>query len=329
MRRVLVAVLLAPALAHADSSVTVTLNAQGQQLAQQFGQSEQQMIDKVKAGIDSIYQTAHIQGLLRAFANTAAFADRTLGVAYLVDRDDILVGVSALGALSSDAALGTGTFVGGAIVNLGVTAGVNLGRWDHPAWTVFANGFYESQTVHGLDGHLTSTGLHVQRKVVPAGERWTGVDVTSGLEYARWTVGEAMPIHTHFTVTGATSSQKKTIDYLAQGTLDVRADTYTIPVEVTTGVLVGALGLYGGGGLDLTLGSSDINAVLDGGLTVNADMEPIGTAHITASGHDGPSPVSAHALAGIELHTRHVRFYVQGAIAPSQEAVTLGLRIAP
>jgi len=251
----------------ADSTVTVTLNAHGQALAQQFGQSEQQMVDKVKAGIDSIYQTAHIEDLLRAFANTAAFSDRSAGVAYLVDRGDILVGALATGALSSDAALGTGTFVGGAIVNLGVTAGVNLGRWDHPAWTVFANGFYESQTVHGLDGHLTTTGVHVQRKVVAAGERWAGVDVTTGLEYARWTVGEATPIHTHFTVTGA-SNQKKTIDYLAAGTLDVRADTYSLPIEVTTGVRLGLLGLYGGAGVDLPLGSSDISAVLSGDLTI-------------------------------------------------------------
>ena len=311
-----------------DSMVTVMLNAQGQQLAQQFGQSEQQMLDKVKAGIDDIYQTAHIQNLLQAFANTTAFSDRGLGVAYIVDPGDILVGASATGALSSDAALGTGTFVGGAIVNLGVTAGVNLGRWDHPAWTVFANGFYESQTVHGLDGHLTTTGAHVQRKVVAASGHWIGVDATTGLEYARWTIGEAMPIHTHFTVTGA-NDQKKTIDYLAAGTLDVRADTYSLPLEVTTGVLLGALGLYGGGGLDVTLGSSDINAVLDGDLTINKEMTPIGTAKITASGSDGPSPVSAHALAGLEVHTRYVRFFVQGAIAPSQEAVTLGLRIAP
>lgn len=312
----------------ADSTVTVTLNAQGQALAQQFGQSEQQMTDKVKAGIDSIYQVAHIDGLLRAFANTAAFADRSAGVAYLVDDRDILVGVLATGALSSDAALGTGTFVGGAIVNLGVTAGVNLGRWDHPAWTVFANGFYESQTVHGLDGHLTTAGAHVQREIVAAGERWAGVDVTTGLEYARWTVGEAMPIHTHFTVTGA-NSQKKTIDYLAAGTLDVRADTYSVPIEVTTGVRLGALGLYGGGGLDLTLGSSDISAVLSGDLTVNTEMTPIGTAKITASGSAGPDALGVHALGGIELHTRHVRVYVQGAISPGEDAVTLGLRVAP
>jgi hypothetical protein len=311
-----------------DSMVTVQLNAQGQALAQQYGQTEQQMVDKVTTGINSIYQTAHIETLLRAFANTTAFADRALGVAYIVDKNDILVGVSATGALSSDAALGTGTFVGGAIVNLGVSAGVNLGRWDHPAWTVFGNGFYESQTIHGLDGHLTSTGLHVQRKVVPGSGHWIGVDATTGLEYARWTIGEAAPIHTHFTVTGS-AGQKKIVDYLASGTLDVRADTYTLPIEVTTGVLLGALGLYAGGGLDFTLGSSDINAILDGTLSINADNEPIGTAKITASGSDGPSPVSAHALAGIELHTQYFRFYVQGAIAPSQDAVTLGLRIAP
>jgi hypothetical protein len=311
-----------------DSTVTVTLNAQGQALAEQFGQSEQQMIAKVQAGIDSIYQTAHIQDLLRAFANTAAFSDRSAGAAYLVDRDDILVGALATGALSSDAALGTGTFVGGAIVNLGVTAGVNLGRWSHDAWTVFANGFYESQTIHGLDGHLFTTGAHVQRIVVPPSGHWTGVAATTGLEYARWTIGEAAPIHTHFTVTGD-GGQKKTIDYLAQGTLDVRADTYTVPIEVTTGVLLGPIGVYGGAGLDLTAGSSDITAVLQGDLTINKDPMQIGTAMITASGADGPSPVTGHALAGVEVHTRHVRFYVQGAIAPAQEAVSIGLRVAP
>jgi hypothetical protein len=311
-----------------DSTVTVMLNAQGQQLAQQFGQSEQEMIAKVEAGIDSIYQVAHIQALLRAFANTAAFSDRSAGVAYLVDRDDILLGAMATGALSSDAALGSGTFVGGAIVNLGATLGVNLGRWEHPAWTVFANGFYESQTIHGLAGHLFTTGVHVQRRVVPGRGHWTGVSATTGLEYARWTVGEAAPIHTHFTLSGD-GGQKKTIDYLAAGTLDVRADTYTVPLEVTTGVLLGPLGFYGGGGVDLTAGSSDIDAVLQGDLTINKEMMPIGTATITASGSDGPSAVSAHALAGVEVHTRHVRFYVQGAIAPAQEAVSIGLRVAP
>jgi hypothetical protein len=311
-----------------DSTVTVMLNAQGQALAQQFGQSEAQMTAKVQAGIDSIYQTAHIQDLLRAFANTAAFSDRSAGVAYIVDRNDILVGGLATGAVSSDAALGAGTFVGGAIVNLGVTAGVNLGRWDHEAWTVFANGFYESQEVHGLDGHLFTTGAHVQRLLVPPSGHWTGVAATTGFEYARWTVGEAAPIHTHFTVTGD-SGQKKVVDYLAQGTLDVRADCYTVPLEVTTGVLLGPIGLYGGGGVDVTAGSSDINAVLTGDLTINKEGMPIGTATITASGSDGPSPVTAHALAGFEVHTRHVRFYVQGAIAPAQEAVSIGLRIAP
>lgn len=311
-----------------DSTVTVMLDAQGQQLAQEYGQSEAQMIAKVEAGIDSIYQTAHIEDLLRAFANTAAFSDRSAGVEYLVDRGDVLVGVVATGALSSDAALGSGTFVGGAIVNLGVTGGVNLARWDHPAWTIFGNGFYESQTIHGLAGHLFTTGVHVQRIVVPARGHWTGVAATTGLEYARWTVGEAAPIHTHFTITGD-AGQKKTIDYLAQGTLDVRADTYTVPIEATTGVLLGPIGLYAGGGLDVTAGSSDIDAVLSGDLTINKDMTPIGTAQITASGSDGPSPASAHALAGIEVHTRHVRVYVQGAIAPSQDAVSIGLRVSP
>ncbi len=316
-------------LVFADASITVTLNQQGQALAQEFQASIQQIEDKVKAGIDSDYRTARLPELLRAIANTAAFSDRALGVAYLVDKNDILFGVAATGALTNDPALGTGAVVGGAIVNFGVTGAVNLGRWDHPEWTVFANGFYEATTIHGLEGHLTTTGVHAQRTIVPGSGHWTGVAATTGFEYARWTVGEVAPILTHFEITGNIAGQVKRIGYKAMGRLDVRANTYAIPLEVTTGALLGPLGVYAGGGVDLTLGSSVVTIGLDGDLLVDSDTNPIGTANITASGTENPDLLSVHALAGLELHTRHVRFYVQGAISPSEDVVSVGLRFAP
>jgi len=58
-------------------------------------------------------------------------------------------------------------------------------------------------------------------------------------------------------------------------------------------------------------------------------MQPIGTATITASGTNEPDVITVHALAGLELHTRYVRVFAQGAVAPSEEAVTIGVRVTP
>ena len=38
--------------------------------------------------------------------------------------------------------------------------------------------------------------------------------------------------------------------------------------------------------------------------------------------------LTAHALAGIELHTTHFRMFAQGVIGPGQEGVALGMRAA-
>lgn len=54
----------------------------------------------------------------------------------------------------------------------------------------------------------------------------------------------------------------------------------------------------------------------------------VGTAHITASGENGPSTVPVHALGGIALHTRHVRAFAQGAVHPGVLGVSLGVRAA-
>ena len=52
----------------------------------------------------------------------------------------------------------------------------------------------------------------------------------------------------------------------------------------------------------------------------------IGTAKINASASDGPDTFQPHALAGVQLHTRHFRAYVQGAMAPDERSVAIGLR---
>lgn len=333
MRRLAVTFALAQtATARADATVTVMLNEQGRELAADLGLSVPDLIAHAEDRIDELYRVSRIDELLRAFANTAAFAQRGLGADYDVEAGDIVVGAAGAG-VHGDVAIGTtNELLGGSIVNFSLLAGVNLGRWHHPRWTAFANGFYEATTIHGLEGHLLTLGAHVQYQLVPptrpAGARWTGLAVTTGLEYARWSVGTASSIESHFIAEGPTD--RHSIHMSSTGTLDVLTTTYGVPIEVTTGVrLGGVLALYTGGGLVLTGGDSTITAQLDSLLTINSNMLPVGTARIVGTGENTPSVATVHGLAGLAIHTRHARFFLQGALAPDELSVSLGLRIAP
>ena len=185
--RVLVVLLLLAGTAHAQqSTVTVTLNENGQYLADMLGISVDDLKGHAQERIDELYKVSRIDELLRAFANTAAFAQRGLTVDYNIDPGDVVVGVAG-GGVHGDVAIGTtNSLLGGSIINFGAMAGVNLGRWNMPRWSVFGGGFYEQTTIHGLTGHLLTLGAHVQLQAIPAKSRghahWTGVAVTSGIE---------------------------------------------------------------------------------------------------------------------------------------------------
>jgi hypothetical protein len=333
MRGWIVALSLAQAAtAHGDASVTVTLNQQGRELASELGLSIPDMIATAEARIDELYRVSNIDQLLRAFANTAAFAQRGLGADYDVDAGDIFVGVAAAG-VHGDVAIGTtNELLGGSIINFSILGGANLSRWRAPRWTAFVNGFYETTTIHGLKGHLLTLGTHAQYQIVqpssPARLRWTGLAATVGIEYARWTVGTASSIESHFIARGP--NDYKSIHMSSTGTLDVAVTTYSMPLELTTGArLFDVLTLYGGGGLALTTGDSTILAQLDSLLSINADNLPVGTATITGSGESSPSALGVHALAGLLVHTRHARVFMQGALAPGELSVSVGLRVVP
>lgn len=320
------------ATASAQSTVSVTLNQQGQDVAAELGLSVPDLIAHFEERIDELYRVSRIDQLLRAFANAAAFAQRGVGTDYDVDAGDILVGAAASG-VHGDVAIGTtNKLLGGSFYNFSVLAGVNLARWKHPRWTTFASGFYHTMTIHGLEGHLLTLSAHAQYQLVqptrPGNARWTGIAATTGLEYARWTIGTASSLESHFTARGAT--EHRTIHMSSTGTLDVLTSTLSVPIELTTGVrLLGVLSLYGGGGVAFTTGDSTITAQLDSVLSINSDHLPVGNAQISGTGESAPNAASAHALAGIAIHTRHARVFLQGAFAPNELSVSLGLRIAP
>jgi hypothetical protein len=324
-------VIVASGAAHADSTVIVSLNQQGQDLADQIGADLSQVLADSEARINELFELQGLPHLLHSFANTGAFANHSLGVDYQPHDRDLMFGFVADSALASDARLTSSDdrVFSATIVNYGFTAGASLGRWNHPRWALSANGSYASTTIRKLAGELLAGGAHVQYKAIPdvvRGQiRWTGLSITTGLEHSEWEIGLAAPLRLNFTVTG--TRDHATVALLSQGTLKVVASTTAIPVEVTTGVRLGSvLGLYAGGGLVFATGTSTVTAQLDSTLAINADDLPIGTAMITASESDGPSAVTAHALAGIQIHTSHVRVFVQGLASPDERALSIGLR---
>jgi len=326
------ALVASSAVASGDATVTVTLNQQGRELASDLGLSVPALIEHAEARIDELYKVSRIDELLRAFANTAGFAQRGLGADYDVDPGDIFVGAGAAG-VHGDVAIGTtNTLLGGSIVNFSLLAGANLRRWHHPRWTTFASGFYEATTIHGLEGHLLTLGAHVQYQLVqptqPGNAMWTGVAATTGLEVAKWTVGTASSIESHFIAEGP--NDRHSIHMSSTGTLDVITTTVGVPIELTTGVrLLHVITLYTGGGLALTSGDSTISAQLESQLTINSDNLPVGSATITGSGESSPSIASAHAIAGAMIHTRHARVFMQGTLGSGELSVALGLRVVP
>ncbi len=333
MRRALIVLALGQsATASAESSIELTLNDQGRQVADGIGLDVPQFIAQSEARIDELYRLSRTAELLSAFANVAAFAQRGLGVDYDPDSGDVMFGVSGTG-FSGDIAIGaTSTLLTSSSVNAAVMVGVNLARWGLPRWTVFANGFYVPTNVRALEGNLLTLGTHVLYRLVPATGRgrvrWTGLAVTTGLEHARWTVGAAQRIETNFRVEG--TRDVKAVHISSEGTLEVHASTLGIPLEVTTGVrLLGVLTPYVGVGAELATGESEIEVALESDLTINSDRIPIGSALITASDSSSPDALAFHALAGLQLHTRYVRIAVQGTVADGVWSVALGVRVVP
>ena len=155
--------------------------------------------------------------------------------------------------------------------------------------------------------------------------QWIGLDLTSGLELTRWSLGAAKPITTKFTLHGSQGSRNLTL--VSTGVLSLVADTLTIAVEVSSGFRLGALAVYAGGGIDFSVGSSTLGATLDGDMSITQDGTDVGHVDIAASGSNTPTPVNLRGFGGLQLDVPYVSLFVQADATPSAVAASLGLRV--
>jgi hypothetical protein len=328
--------MMASTSAFADAAVTVTLTPEGTALATAVGSSPMQLAADIKAKIDRAYQTNDVPGFLRAFTDATAFSQRGLAVDYVSVPSSFIIGLGGNVAVSSKDILDKDAPTAGAAANLGLMLGANLAGSGFPRWTVFGNGFYNSGSTDRLSGHLTSVGGHAQVKLIqPAADkgvarafRWTGIDVTSGIEYTRWTLDANKGLVNTFSVgTGATSTSMK---LTSDGKFRLTSNAVTIPIEVTTGFRVlGILSLYGGAGVDFTAGKSTVDAALNGNVrTTDASNTDVGTATVTATGDNTASPTALHALVGAQINLWKLKIFVQSNASQTPAAsVSFGLRL--
>ncbi|MEZ4401074.1 MAG: hypothetical protein R3B06_13705 [Kofleriaceae bacterium] len=334
----LAAVLASTAVAHAGGDVTITLTPDGQQFAADVGLDPAELATRIETRLGELYDTANVDGFLRAFANATSFASRGTGADYapvfrgaeLGATVNIAAAVEGLDPAEDPAA--------GLAVNLSLVGGLSLARWGHPEITLYGNGFYRKASFAQLDGAITNAGVHGQYHLwYPAADssalivQWSGVHVTAGLELSRWAFGAGDRITRDFTV-AASSGADVAMTAAGAGRFDLTATSVAVPVEVTTSLrILYFASAYVGGGLTFQGGSADTQISLGGDLTgvrpTDNTTVGIGTATITADGTGAPSKVAYHLLAGVEANLWRAKLVLQTTFVPiSGASVGIGLR---
>jgi len=336
MRAALILVTLAlPAAALADSTVTVTLTPEGMAYATAAGITPADLQMRIKDQVDTAYDTANVNKFLRAFGDATTFAQRGIGVDYMSLPGSFMLGVGAqVGVASSDElTLDTRPTAGGGAVNASIMLGYNLKEQGAPRWTLFANGFYENGNTSQLSGNIATGGLHIQYRLVePEADegvsaaivRWVGIDLTTGVEFTRWSFGANQTITQQYQVQGVSDPLTLT----STGKFDLSSTAGTIPIELTTGFRIALLvSIYGGIGFDITGGKSTVDGDLTGTMTT-PDKTNIGNVHITETGSNTSSPGQLRGLAGVQVNLWKLKVYAQANVSQIPAAsLGFGLRL--
>lgn len=317
------------------ASAVVTLTPAGEAFAMQAGETPATLTDQIQKRVEDSFQTNNAGAFLRSFTDATSFSNRGLGVDYASASDDFMIGLAGNVAVASPDVINQSNHpTSGGAANFGVMIGGNLKSRGLPRVSLFANGFYESAATDKLAGDLTSAGAHVQYRLVqPEADgggavalRWIGIDLTTGVEYTRWTLGLKETIKDTYLVGSGQAQQ--TLSMSSAGTFNLTSNAITVPLEATTGVRILELfSLYVGAGIDLTAGKTSIDANLDGTVTA-PDGTAVANVKITENGSNTGSPAALRGLAGVQLNLSRLKIFVQGNLSQrSTASVSFGLRL--
>lgn len=334
-RALIVLILVVASRAHAQVSVDVTLNSDGQALANQLGITPADLASKIRDQVNTAYDAGNVNGFIRSFSDATSFSTRGLGVDYVSMPSNLILGVGANFAIAASGDFNASQRpTAGLAADIGFMAGYNLANQGAPRWTLFANGFYRNATLNDLSGGIATAGFHAQYRLVQPQQasglstdvlRWIGLDLTSGLEFTRWNLGIDRDITTDVSVDGTNGSAALTLQ--STGTFNLSSTAMTLPVELTTGIRIALLvSVYVGAGIDFTASSGSLTTNLTGNL-LTTDQKNVGTTTITGGGSSSGSPLAERVMAGAQLNLWKLKVYVQlNASATPAASVGAGIR---
>src|SRR4051794_33112764 len=94
-RALIVLFVLASHAAHAQVTVDVTLNSDGQALANQLGITPAELASRIQTQVDAAYDAGNVNGFIRSFADATGFSTRGLGVDYVSMPKNLILGIGA------------------------------------------------------------------------------------------------------------------------------------------------------------------------------------------------------------------------------------------
>ncbi len=293
--------------------------------AQSVGLDAQAIEADVQASASDQFQLIDQGSFLRAMANASAVAVHGLGVDYASNPKRFVVGGGlGTGISGGDFALTRGGEEGlpsvGAGFQLSLMGGINLGMFAGKdsvlsRVTLYGNGLAAPLSTGAFAGSVYNYGAHAQLALITPKDikvvGWGGLALTTGYTNSTYTLGlaEELPI--------TVSQGGLDLTWKAAGSYDVVVSARQIPVELSTNVqLLQVVSLFGGGGVDIGLGSTassegSVNGPINTTNPQSGEDLQLGTAKITISDSAEGSAFSPRVFAGAQLNVLKFRLYGQ------------------
>jgi len=289
----------------------------------------------LRAEIDKQFQVPNMTDFLGRMSNAQSITNKGLGVSYATDHSLFVVGGGLGVGLSSPSLTNIETNGGLPPVGLGVQgsvmAGISLAKFPLPELgpidpkriTLFVNyfGYSNDSLVSSLAIKTNTFGLHAQYKIISAKNigglgllNWGGVAFTTGFDVS----SNSLTYKVGQNITTTSGGQTYTWTPNSNSTLVLEANSFTIPLEVSTSIrLAYILSFFGGAGVDLNFGKSTIASNLNGPVT-GAGVS--GTASAALTGGETQNPTFGHVrvFGGPQLNlvplknTNVLSLYAQG-----------------
>ncbi len=294
---------------------------------------------EVNEGFPDIDQSTYLKGM----ANAGTTATRGIGVDYVPNMSLFMLGFGmGMGLdLGEGGSMSDFSKVAGFGAQAGFVGGLNLrilpflpevGPIDLKKTKLYVNFFAMDipKVDENLTGNVTSFGLHAQNKIIdgvsaPLGiAKWYGVDVSTGMDYSSQKIHYVYPIE-------QTKNIDTGVDATVKGpaTLGAEMSTFTIPIEVSSGVgFLWIFNLYAGAGLDLNFASATSVANIAANVTFTGTTAQA-KASMDLGSEDNASVADLRLFVGTQLDFSILKLDVQlqKNITNNAMAVNFGTRI--